>query len=188
MFSRAKRRRQEELEQRAHALYARIVAQARRSEFYETWAVPDSVDGRFELIVLHVFLVLQRLKQDGEPADALAQSLFDTLFVDLDQSLREMGAGDLGVGKRVKRMVQAFYGRVEAYEAGLSQGEAALQEALRRNLYGTTTPEPRHLAALAGYLEDQSQILAAQTSSDLASGSLVFGPPPGAEAPHAAAS
>ncbi len=181
MFSRAKRQRREDLESRARALYAEIVAQARRPEFYRRWAVPDSLDGRFELIVLHMFLVLQRLKRDGEAAEELAQGLFDTLFLDMDQSLREMGAGDLGVGKRVKRMVQAFYGRVEAYEAGLAQGEAALQEALRRNLYGTVAPEPRHLAALARYLQDESRALAAQASSDLASGRVAFGAPPAAE-------
>ncbi len=182
MFSRAARRRQEGLQNSASSLYGRIVAQARRPEFYQHWGVPDSVDGRFDLIVLHVFLVLRRLKADGEPAEELAQGLFDTLFLDMDQSLREMGAGDLGVGKRVKRMVQAFYGRVEAYEAGLAEGEAALQEALRRNLYGTAAPEPRQLAALASYLQRESRALVAQASSDLAAGRLEFGAPPAVEA------
>ncbi len=182
MFSRAKRQRQEGVENSARALYGQIVAQARRPEFYANWGVPDSLDGRFELIVLHVFLVLHRLKQDREAAEELSQGLFDTLFLDMDQSLREMGAGDLGVGKRVKRMVQAFYGRVEAYDVGLERGDAALEEALRRNLYGTATPEPHHSAALARYMRSESQALASQALSDLAAGSLGFGAPPAVEA------
>lgn len=84
----------------AHSLYLRVVAQARQPAFYADFGVPDTVDGRFDLVVLHVFLVLHRLKQDHPQASDLAQALFDTLFQDMDQSLRELGAGDMG-GKSV---------------------------------------------------------------------------------------
>src|SRR5512135_2803202 len=104
-------------EAEATRLYDAIVSQARRPEFYEGGGVPDSIDGRFELIVLHAYLVLRRLRAAGGAGEPLAQALVDVLFADLDASLREMGAGDLGVGKRVKRMATAFYGRIGAYEA-----------------------------------------------------------------------
>lgn len=103
---------------RAIGLYRAIVIQARQTVFYSVHGVPDSVDGRYEMIALHVFLVLQQLKASGE--GGLAQDLFDTMFADMDQSLREMGAGDLGVGRRVRAMAEGLYGRIAAYEAGLA--------------------------------------------------------------------
>ncbi len=87
-------------EARARALYEGVVAQARQPGFYRDCGVPDSVDGRFELIALHAFLVLHRLKADPTDTAALGQALFDVMFQDMDQSLRELGAGDLGVGPR----------------------------------------------------------------------------------------
>src|SRR5450432_4115159 len=122
----------------AARLYDAIVSQARQPDFYAAGGVPDSIDGRFEMIVLHAYLVLRRLRGAGEVAEPLAQALVDRLFADMDASLREMGAGDLGVGKRVKRMATAFYGRVAAYEAGDKRGDMA--EALARNLFGTVRP------------------------------------------------
>ena len=103
----------------ARALYKTAVARARDPVFYARYAVPDSLDGRFDMIALHVFLVLHRLKQEGDPTKALAQILFDTMFADMDESLRELGVGDLSVGRRVKTMAEALYGRIAAYQAAL---------------------------------------------------------------------
>ncbi|MGB1548449.1 MAG: ubiquinol-cytochrome C chaperone family protein, partial [Alphaproteobacteria bacterium] len=100
------------VKQSARTLYTQIVAQARRKEFYTAGGVPDTLDGRFEMLALHAFLVLYRLKRLD--ADELAQALFDMMFADMDENLREIGVGDLSVDKRVKRMVSAFYGRVVA--------------------------------------------------------------------------
>ena len=97
----------ERTEAPATLLYAKLVAQARQPEFYARCGVPDTVDGRFDLISLHLFLVLHRLKRDRPESADLAQAVFDLMFHDMDQSLREMGAGDLGVGRRVKVMIQA---------------------------------------------------------------------------------
>jgi len=166
-------------EDAARALYATIVAQARRPEFYAGCAVPDSLDGRFDLVLLHVFLVLRRLKAGPAEARELGQRLFDTLFVDMDGSLREMGVGDLVIGKRVKAMVQAFYGRVEAYERALDGDEATLRAALGRNLYGTATPPEAPLASLAGYVRREAADLARQETAQLLAGDLRFGAPPG---------
>ena len=162
----------------ARGLYAGIVAQGRRPAFYSACGVPDTLDGRFELIALHTFLVLHRLKRDREESAELAQDLFDILFLDMDVSLRELGVGDLGVGRRVKAMAQGFYGRISAYEAGLEQGEKALVAALRRNLYGTVDPGERDLRAMADYLRREAAGLAARDLDDLMSGRVVFGAPP----------
>ncbi|WP_374466727.1 ubiquinol-cytochrome C chaperone family protein, partial [Ferrovibrio sp.] len=92
------------------ALYRAIVAQSRQAGFYREHGVPDSLDGRFDMIVLHSFLVMRRLRRIGAAAEPLSQQLFDLMFADMDSNLREIGVGDLSVGKKVKAMAQAFYG------------------------------------------------------------------------------
>ncbi len=184
----------------ARTLYEGVVAQARQPGFYRDCGVPDTVDGRFELIALHTFLVLHRLKADPGDTDALGQALFDIMFKDMDQSLRELGAGDLGVGLRVKRMAQGLYGRIAAYEAGLSgpgaepgaeleaESGTELEAALRRNLFGTVTPEPEQLRAMARYLRRAVDALSQWEPqgesqgqpAEIEAGVPEFGPPPGA--------
>jgi cytochrome b pre-mRNA-processing protein 3 len=163
----------------AAEVYRRIVAQARRPEFYAGGGVPDSLDGRFEMLVLHLFLVLHRLQRErGDAAcDALAQALADLTAADLDANLREMGAGDLGVGRRVKRMAGALYGRIAAYEAGIGSGEAALRQAIRRNLFGTAAPSEEQVAAAARYVLAGHRLLAGCPVADLARGTVDFPPP-----------
>ena len=160
----------------ARRLYEAAVGQARRPEFYETLGVPDTLDGRFELVALHGFMLMRRLRPvPGGPA--LGQSLFDVMFADMDASLREMGAGDLGVGRRVKTMAKGFLGRMAAYDAGLA-GTAPLDAALRRNLYGTSEPAPEALAAMTRYVGAMEKSLADQADSDLLAGRAGFPPPP----------
>lgn len=162
------------------SLYAAIVTQARRPEFYASLGVPDTVDGRFDMIALHMFLVLHRLRQAGPAAAAASQALFDTMFADMDHNLREMGAGDLGVGRRVRAMAEGFYGRIGAYERGLAADDSALAAALRRNLFGTL-PDPGPpvsvLTALCGYLRAAAAHLAAQGDGRLMSGAVGFPEP-----------
>lgn len=157
----------------AQDLYAALVEQARRPPFYATLGVPDTVDGRFEMIALHMFLVLHRLK-DEPAAQSFGQALFDIMFADMDRSLREMGVSDLSVGRHVKRMAQGLYGRMAAYEAGLAGADdSALAEALRRNVYGTvaTPPDPGPLVA---YVRANVAALAAQELGDLLAGRARF--------------
>ncbi len=161
------------------ALYLAVVEQARRPEFYTDFGVPDSIDGRFDMILLHAFLLLRRLRGCGKRGDRLAQALFDAMFADMDRNLREMGVGDLSVGKRVKKMVAAFYGRIAAYDSGLETGETALRAALSRNLYGTAMPAPDQLAAMAEYVRSQEDRLAAQDAGELLAGRVGYGDPPG---------
>jgi cytochrome b pre-mRNA-processing protein 3 len=159
----------------AHAAYVRLVAQAREPVFYASHGVPDSLDGRFEMIALHLFLVLHRLKHEAG-TEKFRQSLFDLMFGDMDRGLREMGTGDLGVGRQVKTMAKAFYGRIAAYEPGVDGDPAALEEGLRRNLFGTVQPAPADLAFMASYMCRQVQLLATQRTADIVAGTLSFEP------------
>jgi cytochrome b pre-mRNA-processing protein 3 len=162
----------------ARRLYLSLVAQARQPGFYLRCRVPDTVDGRFDMILLHAFLVLRRLKRDHPRTADLAQAVFDLMFADMDRNLREMGVGDLAVGRRVKAMAAAFYGRIAAYEAGLDDGEAALAEALRRNLFRKANPTPADIDAVAAYVRREARALDAQPLASLMAGMVSFGPPP----------
>jgi cytochrome b pre-mRNA-processing protein 3 len=158
-----------------HAVYGDIVAQARRPIFFAVWGVPDTLDGRFEVLALHAFLVLNRLKADRQAAD-FAQDLFDTMFADMDRGLREMGATDIGVGRHVKAMARGFYGRAAAYEEGCAGDDAVLRDALRRNLFGTVTPTAAQLDAAARYVRRQVAALAAEPLPRLMDAGLPFAP------------
>jgi cytochrome b pre-mRNA-processing protein 3 len=131
-----------------------VHAAARRPAFYTTLAVPDSFDGRFELLVLHAHLMIRRLRQDGEAGNKAGQALFDALTGHFDEALRAIGVGDMSVGKRVKTMTSAVYGRLAAYDAGLDADDpAVLMGAVRRNLYGTVPDvEDGTVAAVAAYI------------------------------------
>lgn len=160
--------------QNIHDIYRIIVDQARQPCFYTDFGVPDTVDGRFEMVTLHAFLVIRRLKGATESSSDAAQALFDLMFEDMDVSLREMGAGDMGIGKRVKAMVQAFYGRIASYEAGLVGEEGALEDALSRNVYATVEPGAASVGALAGYLRAQAAHMTALDLDDVQRGEFEF--------------
>jgi cytochrome b pre-mRNA-processing protein 3 len=156
-------------------LYAAAVAQARRPEFYERLGVPDTLDGRFELVALHVFLILRGLRAQA-PSAELGQALVDRFVADMDASLRELGAGDLGVGRKVRAMGQALYGRIAAYESGLTGPAGMLEAALRRNLFGTVhspEPDPAVLKQVADYMRRES------AGAGPAGDGWRFGPVPG---------
>lgn len=137
------------------ALYGGIVAQARLPVFYAGFGVPDTVDGQFDLVVLHLVLVLGRLRlatgqaQSDRLARELGQGLFDTFCQDMDNNLREMGVGDLSVPKQMQRLGEAFYGRQQAYDAALADDdEAVLTAAIARNVFsGETGLRAQRLAA-----------------------------------------
>ena len=155
----------------SQVLYERIVAAARQEVFYALWAVPDTVDGRFDMIALHLFLVLERLKGEGPAVEEFRQVLTDTFFQDMDRSLREMGVGDISVGKKVRKMAEAFYGRVQAYAEALSSG-AGLEDALRRNIF-PDAPE-QDVSALAAWVQAARTVLAAQETGRLMEGDVRF--------------
>jgi cytochrome b pre-mRNA-processing protein 3 len=163
----------------ADALYRAVVAQARQPRFYSSAAVPDTPDGRFDLIVAHAVLVLRRLHREPETTRHLAQALFDLMFADMDQNLREMGVGDLAVGKRIKAMAKGFYGRLAAYDRALEESDLpALQAALRRNLYRHSDPPAEAVLTVATYLQREAAHLDAMPLDRLMAGDLQFGTPP----------
>lgn len=155
--------------------YAGVVAQARQPVFFAACGVPDTLDGRFELVCLHAFLYLRRLKGEAGAAQ-VSQEFFDTMFADFDRSLREIGTGDLSVGRQVNRMAEAFYGRIHAYEDGLAN-DTALTDALARNLYGTAPASPEQLTRVAEYMRREASRLAGQPVAPLIAGTVEFGAP-----------
>jgi len=163
------------------SLYGTIVAQARAKGLYQRFRVPDTVNGRLEMLLLHVVLLLRRLNQepDGAPNGApdgatLGQAVFDLFCQDMDDNLREMGVGDLAVPKEMQRIGEAFYGRQAAYLGALASSDPqALVEVLKRNVL-----EGREGAqALAGYVRAAACALAAKDSNELRLGNLGFPDP-----------
>lgn len=165
-------------ERAGYVLYAAAVAAARDPFLYESVGVPDTLDGRFDLVGLHVFLVIDRLRAQPSPGPELAQAVFDAMFNDMDVNLREMGVADLSVGKKVKVMWEAFHGRATTYAAALDTGDTAMLEAaLARNVWrGAAAGDgPARLAAIA---IAQDRNLAGQ---NIVGGELAFLPAAAAE-------
>jgi len=131
------------------AIYGMIVTQAREATFYRDLGVPDTVNGRFDLLLLHLWLLLRRLRT-AQGGPALSQALFDRFCEDMDGNLREMGVGDLTVPKRMRAFGEAFYGRSRAYDQAVDEGREALASAIARNiLNGADIEQARRLAAYA---------------------------------------
>src|SRR5271155_2005532 len=135
-------------------IHGQIVATARAPAFYAQWAVPDTLEGRFEMIVVHTGLVMRRLVKLGDLGGEIAQDLVDCVFRHFEAALREMGIGDAGVVKRMKAMIEAFHGRNRAYAAALDARDAnALGLAIARNVYGAAdVAAAPHAPDLAGYV------------------------------------
>lgn len=165
--------------------YVSIMEQARKPDHYGLTAVPDSFDGRFDMLAVHVHLVLRRLRSEGVARDDIGQALFDLFFRDMDQAMREAGIGDMGVGKKVRKMAQAYYGRAAAYDEALGKQapmadkpemRAAFQDVLLRNLH-PEDPEKADADKLAALVEDLvvlEQKLANRSVEDILEG-RVFG-------------
>ena len=168
-----------------HALYGMIVAQVRLGVFYTAYGIPDTVQGRFELLVLHLVLVLRRLGREPQTANAagwvrresLGQLLFDAFCRDLDANLREMGVGDMGVPRRMRRFGEEFYGRQAAYQAALDGSDLpALENALARNIFELESGEAR-ITRLANYARASATQLEDAKVDMLVSGERIFPDP-----------
>jgi cytochrome b pre-mRNA-processing protein 3 len=158
-------------------LYGMIVAQARLPCFYRDYAVADTVNGRFDLIVLHLALVLDRLAQNAG-LQSVGQGIFDLFCQDMDHNLREMGVGDLKVPKQMRRLGEAFYGRSQAYRAAwAATDDAMLVAALERNIYGGTLAAAAAAPRLAAYIREALRDLHAQPAVALAGGQVRFPEP-----------
>ena len=157
------------------AAYHRIVERARDPWFFSRWGIPDTLDGRFETLALHAFLVLNRLRADHEASADFAQRLFDTMFADLDRALREMGATDVGVGRHVKAMARGFYGR--SPPTSLASRKAAPRSRTRSAAIFSAPRRRFHCAAEAAtYMRRQAAALAGVPTAALLSGDVPFAP------------
>jgi cytochrome b pre-mRNA-processing protein 3 len=145
------------------ALYGAIVAQARQPAFYRNWGVPDTVNGRFDMLVLHLALFLDRMQADTQHR-AIGQGVFDRFCAEMDGHFRESGVGDLTVPKRMKEVGESFYGRRQAYHAALALPDnGGLEAALRRNVYGGPEAGPAlAVSQLAAYMRTAQGLLETQ--------------------------
>jgi cytochrome b pre-mRNA-processing protein 3 len=160
------------------SLYGAIVAQARLPAFYRGYSVPDTVNGRFEMIVLHAALLLRRLDGGDASARRLGQGVFDRFCADMDGNLREMGVGDLAVPRKMRTIGEAFYGRRRAYDAALAEADGApLAAALARNVYESEAGAGA--GRLAAYAGAAAAGLAAQDIAAFHRGRIDFPDPAG---------
>jgi cytochrome b pre-mRNA-processing protein 3 len=140
-------------------IYGVIVSQARHPQFYANMGIPDTPIGRYDMVVLHLFLVLERLSAEGEAVEKLQRLLLETFVADMDDSLRELGTGDVVVGKRVRRAAAGFYERARDYRAALAEGDQALGQTLVR--FGLAETSAVHeISALCAYV--RAAVLALQ--------------------------
>ncbi len=145
------------------ALFKALSTQARQPAFYERLGVADTVEGRFELYVLHLVLVLHRLKGHGAEAAEISQAVFDTFLRNLDEGLRDMGVGDLSVGKKMRRLGEAVYGRIKGYDRAFADADpaGALEALITRTVY-QDRPDPPPAASMARYASAAVASLAAE--------------------------
>jgi cytochrome b pre-mRNA-processing protein 3 len=161
-----------------HRLYEAIVARARTPLFHEKFGVADTIDGRFDLLVVHLSLVVERLKQAGPGGADLAGVLITLAFAGFDDALRQLGVSDFGMSRRIKAMANAFYGRLEAYAAA-GDDEPELALALLRNLYRGDNRRENEARQLARYVIGSRRHLNQPNSATaLFDGTADFGPSP----------
>lgn len=137
---------------RARPFHEALIEQSRQPHFYARLGVPDTMLGRYEMVCLHAYLVLTRLQREGDEGRRLAQTLYEMIFDDFDVALREVGIGDMGIGKRIKKLARNLHGRISVYDSGLATGDAELEAALRRNMYASAEPSAEQVAGMIAYI------------------------------------
>jgi cytochrome b pre-mRNA-processing protein 3 len=161
----------------ARSLYAEAVARARDPAFYGAMGVPDTVDGRFDMLVLHLWLLMRRLRLAGAEGAAVSQALADAMAADMDGNLREMGISDLSVAKRMGEILSAFRGRLAAYDEAVEAGGGpALAGAVDRNVFGSVASDPAGAARVAADAEAVAAALATRPAAALLGGRAGFPP------------
>jgi len=161
--------------------YAILTSAARVPHFYSDLSVPDTVMGRFEMLTIVLILFFRRTAKSPRSGQELAQEIVDAFFLDVDHSIRELGVGDPGVPKRMKKLAGMFYGRLESYAAALDQSdEAELASALRRNIYPEAGDEAPDMQGLSRWMLQADETLAGRPEEEISSGTLSIMPPGGA--------
>ena len=151
----------------ARSLFRALAEQARRADFYTRFKVPDTIDGRFDLLALHGYIVMEGLRGEGPRGERIGTHLATAIFESLEEALRELGVGDTGIARRIKAMADAFYGRLAAYSS--AKDPAAMADALLRNLYRGENGRRAEAELLTDY------VFASRESAQRADGSLVAG-------------
>ena len=154
-------------------LYKKAVMASRRPEFFMQLGVPDTLDGRFELICLHVFMIIDKANEAGD--SELGQAVFDVMFKDVDRSLREMGIGDLGVPKHIKKMMKAFNGRAHAYKEALTGDTKNLEDVVKNNIYGTVpNTDAATIKEMSRYIRGNYESVQEQEDGVFLKGNIYF--------------
>ncbi|GAK69367.1 hypothetical protein RRU01S_05_00090 [Agrobacterium rubi TR3 = NBRC 13261] len=158
--------------------YTTLTTAARHPDFYLHLGVPDTVMGRFELLAIVMILYFRRMKTATTSGQEIAQEIIDAFFQDLDHSMRELGIGDQGVPKRMKKFAGMFYGRLEAYAAALDASDAtALAAALARNIYPQADASAPDMRGLANWMMVAADALSAQSEDLIATGRVTLPAP-----------
>lgn len=159
---------------RAGQLYRAVVGRARAPELYRELGVPDTPEGRFEMVAVHTALLVRRLRREGGESARTAEAVVETMITDMDRSVRELGVGDLSVGRYVKRMAGSLLARWQTLDGAVPSGDlAAIEAMLARNLF-PQQPVPSHvdLARLAGRLLHEGAALDRAEVARLLAGEL----------------
>ena len=157
--------RKDQTQSQAETLFEGLNEQARRPEIYERAGAPDTVEGRFEVLALHVFLMIRRLKRDAPASDRLSAAIQEIFFRRLDHALRELGVGDLSIGRKIRGLAEAFYGRASAYEKAMAEGGEAITVALARNVFESN--DAARAAQLADYMMKADRLFADTAADEL---------------------
>lgn len=173
-FSRAKK-------SRAGEVYVSLVARARHEDFYSNNIVPDTLDGRFEMMVMHLYLIHSRLKETSKEGRRFSQELFDSFIADMDAGLREAGVGDQTVPKRINKMTRVFYGRTGAYDEIFDRDvevATSLRETISRNLFPSLKDDGNdiktHAKKLAVYMMHEHSLLQALSEQEIIQNTAIF--------------
>ena len=167
MINLLKKLKNKKIESELEYYYNNIVLLSRDKRLYIQGGVPDTIDGRYELIILHCHLFVNRLIIAGSEEKAFAQKLINYMFRDFDRSLREIGVGDLSVGKKIKFMVSSYYGRANTYQKALNKNSQITDEALKNNLYGTINPNQNEVEYMKIYIKNLIRYLSSLKNHDV---------------------
>lgn len=180
LFSSKKNKQTEKV---AHALYKSALSSTRKPVFYKCFGVPDTFDGRFDLLLVHIFVILHRIRA-VDSNNKISQAVFDSVFRDMDQTLREMGIGDMGIPKHMKRMMTAFNGRMHIYQLAcdpdslsdeIEVERLSLHDALLRNLYGTLEDvDHQNLDDMAAFIRDNISQNDTHIIDEILNGNVAF--------------
>ena len=160
---------------KARELYGAVVAQARNAEFYQRLGVADTPEGRYELIVLHLIFVLERLGAEGASTEQARRETLEAFVADMDDSIRELGAGEMSIPRKVKKAAGGVYERAAVFRAAIADADPTVLQAWIAKFVLQGGGSDDDLAALASYVRRCSDLLSTQPASDIVAGRVAFG-------------